>query len=881
MENGELHRYCLVQYKFKDGKERPILPRPHKNTRNSSQAYVRTWESTKSLIRDAAKDMRPREIVYKTVAESLGGMSKCSSHGQLPRGRQQVKDLARNNGKNVNERKRISGKGGDDDPWYRLLGECKKQVTESRNTAFIRDVRVAPEPLCVMSTDRQINDLKRFCCNAIEYRPFTVDPTFDIGRYNVTPITYQHLLLENKRDGKCPSFIGPIMIHEKKTKETYSAFSGTLRNLQPALRDVFAFGTDDEEALIDGFRNNFDRSVNLLCEIHLKKNVEKKLQELGIKGKTKDEVVADIFGRKIGSIHESGLIDAKDAESFDAMLVSLDERWSAQHANGKEFHKWFSQRKRPLFVNSAIAPVRQRAGLGHPPEKFTTNRSEQTNRAIQEFARQESKDKRNVDEFSFCISMSKLVNIQKLEIELAIVGNGEYRLREKFRHLEIPPEQWTKMNAAQKEKAVVKIHSITLEESVAKNINTIDCILDDDNNSLLNEMIQAGIDWIPRSILSSILRKAETLNHNAGAIIQQTENTFVVASKTNPRKPHVVNFYGNGKVDCTDCPSWASLSICAHAVASCVKSNRTKQFIRWFVCSQRNKGGVNLSKAVTYGMPKGRGKKGQREPRKKSKGSQQPPTSEISRVPMASFPSQDSVRPFHVETYVPNTNQPQHWRDAATGSISSRGGELFGMSSNQGLQNLHRPNLNNPSFCVTQPTHFIPPQPTHFAPPQPVMSCSQPIQNQFSHGQPQPVENQVPSAHLLWQQAAISRNPPTAYLQRPPGFPNPNYGEFLVYMLQFCPSKTSSCFGCGLPLKDGSAIRKAPDDLVIVSKMYREFSYQGNPQSKLANVYFHCKWPCLQRKQPNFEGRMCCVSENIKSRMATVHKEYLRINFGL
>jgi hypothetical protein len=87
------------------------------------------------------------------------------------------------------------------------------------------------------------------------------------------------------------------MIHEKKTKDTYAAFSGTLRNLKPKLRDILAFGTDDEEALHEGFKINFERSINLLCKIHLKKTVEKKLIELGITGKKKADIIADVFWR--------------------------------------------------------------------------------------------------------------------------------------------------------------------------------------------------------------------------------------------------------------------------------------------------------------------------------------------------------------------------------------------------------------------------------------------------------------------------------------------------------------------------------------------------------------------------------------------------------
>ena len=85
------------------------------------------------------------------------------------------------------------------------------------------------------------------------------------------------------------------MIREKKTKDTYAAFSGTLRNLEPELRDILAFGTDDEEALHEGFKINFDRSMSLLCGIHLRKTIEKKLLELGITAKKKTDIVADSF----------------------------------------------------------------------------------------------------------------------------------------------------------------------------------------------------------------------------------------------------------------------------------------------------------------------------------------------------------------------------------------------------------------------------------------------------------------------------------------------------------------------------------------------------------------------------------------------------------
>ena len=73
----------------------------------------------------------------------------------------------------------------------------------------------------------------------------------------------------------------------------------------------------------------------------------------------------DVFGKKIGSVFESGLSDAE----------SLEEKWSSLHQNGKAFHSWFELNKKEDFIRSVISSVRQRAGLGCPPEQFTTNRS--------------------------------------------------------------------------------------------------------------------------------------------------------------------------------------------------------------------------------------------------------------------------------------------------------------------------------------------------------------------------------------------------------------------------------------------------------------------------------------------------------------------------
>ena len=104
---------------------------------------------------------------------------------------------------------------------------------------------------------------------------------------------------------------------------------------------------------------------------------------------------------------------------------------------------------------------------------------------------------------------------------------------------------------------------------------------------------------------------------------------------------------------------------------------------------------------------------------------------------------------------------------------------------------------------------------------------------------------------------------------------------FMLYLLQFCPGQTSTCFGCGNPLKQGTAIPDAPNDLVVVSKMPREWMFQGRTYSKVSNVYFHCATACILRKQPNFGVSSCFVAPQIEPYLLPLHRDYIRMNLGI
>ena len=69
--------------------------------------------------------------------------------------------------------------------------------------------------------------------------------------------------------------------------------------------------------------------------------------------KEKTDIVADVFGQRIRTIYEDGLIDVPDEESFYVMLESLKERWSNFDEKGRQFSEWFCQQKSLSFLHSA------------------------------------------------------------------------------------------------------------------------------------------------------------------------------------------------------------------------------------------------------------------------------------------------------------------------------------------------------------------------------------------------------------------------------------------------------------------------------------------------------------------------------------------------
>ena len=281
---------------------------------------------------------------------------------------------------------------------YRIILMCKESAGTKEE--FVRHVTCAPQISCVLYQDWQLTDLKRFCASKeFGVNIFGVDPTFDCGDFDLTVTTYPHPLLVSKVNGVHPTMMGPMFVHRRKTLQTYLAFFSSLVGDCNELMDLTAFGTDGEQALEKALKMQFRNAGHLRCFVHFKRNIERKLHEIGISNEVKRLLFLDIFGAKKNDSPDSdtsedgevpmrstGLVDAWDEDEFDELLERIMEKWNKLEEECTKkppvFHKWFSQYKADEVKRCMLASLREAMGLGNPPKWYTTNRNEGMNAVI-------------------------------------------------------------------------------------------------------------------------------------------------------------------------------------------------------------------------------------------------------------------------------------------------------------------------------------------------------------------------------------------------------------------------------------------------------------------------------------------------------------------
>ena len=246
--------------------------KPHKGSKSgNSVPYTRTKPSVVRNLDQKLSSLGPKDAVSLATQESDGVM-KVGCLSEIPR--EPRPGYYRKQLNKVSLPCHVQG-GEKQDELFEVLLKLKAD-----KQPFVRKVTVEKEnTTIVIASDDQLNDLMKFRISEIDFCTVQIGPTFRLGQYECTPISYRNLMLKRKRTGKNPLRLGLVLIHYRKDHNTYSGFLQALIDLKPGLQGVLSTGKDGEQALVNAIEDKVPNAHNrsLRCFRHLLDNFKRAL----------------------------------------------------------------------------------------------------------------------------------------------------------------------------------------------------------------------------------------------------------------------------------------------------------------------------------------------------------------------------------------------------------------------------------------------------------------------------------------------------------------------------------------------------------------------------------------------------------------------------
>ena len=468
-------------------------------------------------------------VVYDQVFQEAGVLVNLRSLSSVPRDRKQVEN-AKYKGKEIRSQ----------DELFDLTLKSKEE--EDTGKPYITRLQIAPSPACVVASQRQLLDVKRFFANTgNNFSILSIATTFNIGHFYLTPTTFRHLLLEDKRTGNPPLLMGPTLIHTRKDTETFCYFGSALTGLEPELRNIRFMGSDREDAVEKGMSTHLPLATWLACKRHVEDDCRRKLRSLGMLRNDCSSFLLDIFGSD--KAEEKGLIDAESCDDFEAKLFSLEKTWNKREKNVRglsdesvtEFYHYLLTFVAQCMKRKMISPVRQRAGLGE--NFFFNNAAESKHKRIKDRKRQLFGERKLV--WTETVDLIKAIcEEEERNIERAIVGEGPFRIRPQFApRLAVPFHTYIQKSHAEKNKVNQKIHSLVLEDfSVIPNESKRE------NKAKGKNLTECAYINIPKSVGRKPGEGERPRDRSGGVLQRSTERYKERLSKSEPARLDTTTF---------------------------------------------------------------------------------------------------------------------------------------------------------------------------------------------------------------------------------------------------------------------------------------------------------------------------------------------------
>ena len=114
------------------------------------------------------------------VSQKVGGVTSAASPCDLLRNERQISYLKSRSIKP----QQLQVQDPMADQVFTVMQQAKLEDHMGR---FVHDCRPSPDPAFVLSRDWQLDDLVRFCTMSGNFSILTVDPSFNLGDFDVTP----------------------------------------------------------------------------------------------------------------------------------------------------------------------------------------------------------------------------------------------------------------------------------------------------------------------------------------------------------------------------------------------------------------------------------------------------------------------------------------------------------------------------------------------------------------------------------------------------------------------------------------------------------------------------------------------------------------------
>ncbi|XP_052719325.1 uncharacterized protein LOC128191281 [Crassostrea angulata] len=261
------------------------------------------------------------------------------------------------------------------------------------------------------------------------------------------------------------------------------------------------------------------------------------------------------------------------------------------------------------------ADLRSLAGLGYPPKPYNQNANECMNSTIKGDLRKDTQGKLKMSEKDFVISLEKIVKRQETEVKLALIGKGEYRLKDEYKHLTLSEDLYWRKSVSQREAVFGKMLKeplmSTMEEAMAgPNINSTHLDILDSFPSTTS----TDINSIPSEILQSIFHDAKNISQTANGIVQMPgyddSSSFFVINRVQKSDPFKVYRSKCASLfTCeTKCHRYNSYKLCEHTIATSIYCDIFSDYIQKYKAKFSKLKG-NLTAISLTGMPRNRGQK--------------------------------------------------------------------------------------------------------------------------------------------------------------------------------------------------------------------------------------------------------------------------------